>query len=141
MLHGPSRPDAAPILILHLDPFTRRMLKSIYEIEGYIVHETDKRETALGLLQAAEGGMIVYLEVACLRMRDNEQLHDYLMNREEYAPHVFVLFTGSMFTKQDMKRLRADRYLEQPFTADQALASVKEAQRLWLAKHTSPSTQ
>src|SRR5262245_11574518 len=106
--HRPTTSDAGPILIVHLQDTMHRMLREVFGIEGYTAQGTKSGEVALRLLRAAEGGMIVYLEVLCLRMRGNEQLHDYIMNREEHAPHVLVLFTGSMFTKEDMKRLRAD---------------------------------
>lgn|GEM_PF-5761577 len=139
MTHQANTQQPAPILIVHLDRYTRKMLLEIFELEGYSAQGTDSGEEALTLLQAAEGGMIVYVEPLLLRMRGNEQLHDYVMSRGEYPPQVWILLAGSMFTEEDMDRLRADSYLEQPFTADQALASVEEAQRLLLAKHTPPT--
>jgi DNA-binding NtrC family response regulator len=130
MTYRPSVSDAAPVLIVHLDRNLRRMLVEVFELEGYAAQGVRSGEEALRHLQADKGGMIVYLEVLFLRVVGNEQLHDYMIGREERTPHVFVLFTGSMFTEEDVKRLRADGTLEQPFTVDQALASVEAAQRL-----------
>jgi hypothetical protein len=115
----------------------QRMLREVFGLEGYVAQGTSSGEVARRLLQAAEGGMIVYLEPALLSVVGNEQLHDYVMNRDGHTPQVWVLLAGTMFREEDMGRLRADSSLEQPFTADQALASVEEAQRLLRVKRFS----
>ena len=129
MTHRPASADAAPILILHIDPTIRRMLKTLFEFEDYITHETGSGGEALRLLQAAESGMIVYLEPLFLRMPGNERLADYVTNRHERTPQVWILLASDYKIGQAMDRLRADSFLELPFTAAQALASVEDAQR------------
>jgi hypothetical protein len=86
--------------------------------------------------------MIVYLEPLFLRVRGNEQLHDYVMSRGGHMLHVWV-HLASMYNIEVAARdgLQADSYLAQPFTGDQALTSVEEAQRLLLAKRTPPTTR
>jgi DNA-binding NtrC family response regulator len=137
---GSRRHHDAPILIVHLQDTIRKLLCEFFGLEGYNAQGASSGAEALHLLQAAEGGMIVYFEPLFLRMAGNEQLHDYVMNRDEHTPHVWILVAGSMFTEEDVVRFRADSHLKQPFTYDQALASVEEAQRPWKAKHTPPTS-
>jgi DNA-binding NtrC family response regulator len=63
---------SAPILIMHLDGNIRKMLVEVFELEGYSTQGVGSGEVALRLLQAAEGGMIVYLEPFFLQVVGNE---------------------------------------------------------------------
>jgi DNA-binding NtrC family response regulator len=138
--HRPSRPDDAPIFILHLAPEIRKWLKIIFELEGYVAHEARSGVVALPFLQAAQGGMIVYLDPFFLGWPGNERLHDYVMSRDERTPRVWILVENSYNIERAMDRLQADSSLEVPFTGDQALASVEDAQHLLQAKRIPPSS-
>ena len=115
------------------------MLKFIYELEGYIVHETDERETALGLLQAAEGSMIFYLEPLLVGRPGNDLAREFVKSRDERPPQVWILLASMYNIEQAMDHLRADGFLEQPVTVDQAIATVEAAQQLLKARRTPPT--
>jgi DNA-binding NtrC family response regulator len=129
-----NTPHSAPILIVHLDPGTRRMMQEIFALEGYVAQEAGRVAEALRILQAAEDGMIVYLEPLFLHIRGNERLHDYVMERGPHNLHVFILLAAIPNIQAAMAPLRADGYLAQPFTVPQMLASAEDAHRLLQAK-------
>jgi DNA-binding NtrC family response regulator len=110
------------------------MLTEVFDLEGYVAQETNNGEVALSLLQAAEGGMVVYLEPLFLSVRGNEQLHEYVTSRGGHILHAWVLLASMYHIEQAIDHLQADSYLELPFTVDQALTSVEDAQHLLQAK-------
>ena len=116
------------------------MLREVFNFEGYVLIETSRGDVALALLQATEGGIIVYLEPLFLGMPGNEQLHDYVMNRDERTPQVWILLRSVYLIEQTLNLLRADSSLELPFTADQAFASVEVAQHRLKSKRIPPTS-
>jgi DNA-binding NtrC family response regulator len=134
MPRQPPTPQPALILIVHLDLYIRKILIEVFELEGYSAHGAGSGEEALRLLQAAEGGMIVYLEPLLLGRPGNEHLHEYVMSGDGHMLHVWVLLANMYHIEQATAPLRADSYLAQPFTVDQAFTSLEDAQRLLQAK-------
>jgi CheY-like chemotaxis protein len=129
-----------PILVVHLQPEIRRLLTEVLEDEGHVIQETALGATALRrLVQTSASGMIVYLEPLLLHVQGNEQLHDYVMGRGVQTPHIFILLAAMADPQSEVAALRADGYLAQPFTIDQLIDSVADAQRTLQAKQTPPT--
>jgi hypothetical protein len=78
--------------------------------------------------------MIVYVEPLFLRVRDNERLQDYVMDRGEDTPHIFIVFTVLGNLQASITHVRADGFLLVPFIVPRLVTSVEEAQRLLKSK-------
>lgn len=136
-----SHPGA--ILVAHLEPNMRIMLKEVLELEGYDVQATAEGSEAVDILHRNAQGMILFLEPLFLHLeelKERKGLQDLIMSRRPQDRHVVILLSGMLGIERLVRDVRADGYLPLPFNLDQLLAVVEDAQRVLRFKQAWPLT-
>lgn len=124
-----------PILVIHCHDLMCTFVQEILESEGY----EDVRAAVLGsgalrILRQRRHPIIVLLEPLVLQLIGNEALRTYLTDPEQRARHVVIVMAAFTNAEAYTRAMHFDGFVHIPFSDEELVAAVENAQRLARAK-------
>ena len=146
-LPGKTEPPPAAsglkILVVDDERDIRRVLRGLFEDEGYTVAEAADGEDGLVLIRASSHPLIVLLDYKMPRMNGAELLQAVMADPQLAGRHVFIFITANLlaFSPELLQLLKAAAVpvVEKPFSISLLLQEVERASHRLQAPPANPT--